>query len=112
MRHKTICLARYASSVWVGVASKKSHTRAANNPYSFTNRIHAELAALIKLPVHLDGRRVKITVLRVNIKTGVISMSKPCFSCQNFLRNRGIALRNIQYSGWNGEMLTMNEWEI
>jgi hypothetical protein len=75
---------------------------------------HAERNALDKLPtVKKLKRLVKIDILVIRTSsTGVLGMSKPCSKCISdmsiYPQRKGYSIRNIYYSGEDGEIICTN----
>lgn len=64
---------------------------------NYERSIHAEVAAILNLPQNVNIRRVKLIVVRKDMK-----LSKPCDNCLKVIVSCGI--RNICYS-CDGELV-------
>lgn len=62
--------------------------------------VHAEIAAILRLPKNTNMRNVRLVVVRKGMK-----MSKPCSKCEPVLRWLGI---NKVYYSCDGELVRMN----
>lgn len=68
---------------------------------------HAEAHAL-QLASRYGGRIRKVYVFRID-KRGKLAMAKPCMDCQMRLWDAGVRLRDIHYTGWEGDIRCMKE---
>jgi cytidine deaminase len=55
--------------------------------------MHAEVVALLKLPLDKRSKKLVLIVYREGLK-----LSKPCEDCLNFMRETGFNIKTIQYS--------------
>ena|SRR3990167_202349 len=62
---------------------------------------HAELSALSKVP-RQSRHLVVLFVMRFLRSDGSLTMSQPCSMCRDFLRENGVAFRNVFYTTWSG----------
>lgn len=62
--------------------------------------MHAEIDAIVKIPRQIR-HKAKVFVMRF-LKTGELSMAKPCPMCQKFITEQGINPRNVFYTSWDG----------
>lgn len=58
---------------------------------NYEHSVHAEVAAILNLPQGVNRRRIKLIVVRKDMK-----LSKPCDNCLKVILSCGI--RNIFYS--------------
>ena len=70
--------------------------------------IHAEENCIDKLPYIKNGKikRVSLLVIRIT-RTGIITMSKPCFRCINFMNRaleKGYKIDTVYYSNNEGQI--------
>lgn len=99
-----------AASSAVGEGALKSNAYAFNHPKSDGTSVHAEIAALRKLPPRPLNKAplvVDVVVLRV-IGNGVLANSKPCCNCiasmQGGLFAPGYRVRYCYYSDKDGNI--------
>lgn len=62
-----------------------------NIKYNYSYSIHAEVAAILNLPKNINTNRVKLIVVRKDMK-----LSKPCNICLDVIRSSGI--RKVYHS--------------
>lgn len=58
---------------------------------NYEHSVHAEVAAILNLPRNVNIRKVKLIIVRKDMK-----LSKPCNICANVIKSSGI--RNVYYS--------------
>lgn len=90
-----------------GYNSQKSHPsniQIGRNGFHYSCK-HAEVSSIMQVP-RQSRHKLRIYVFRF-LKNGTLSMAKPCKSCQKFLKEEGINLKNIWYSDWNGNWQRM-----
>lgn len=70
--------------------------------------IHAEVSAVDSLPFTDKRTKVNLFVFRTNKKGNVLTMSKPCINCTNYIhRNlalKGYRLHRIYYTDFEGKL--------
>ena len=81
------------------------------NYYNIDNKyrtIHAEVDAVNSLPITQKRNKVNLFVFRTNKKGDVLTMSKPCDNCMNYITKnlalKGYRLHRIYYTDFNGEI--------
>lgn len=68
--------------------------------------IHAEVNAVQKLPPTQKRIKVDVFVFRTNRKGNILTMSKPCDNCMNYIHKnlamKGYRLNRIYYTDFQG----------
>ena len=68
--------------------------------------IHAEVNAVQKLPTTQKRVKVDVFVFRTNRKGNILTMSKPCDNCMNYIHKnlamKGYRLNRIYYTDFQG----------
>jgi len=99
--HVVAVLYRGRSIVRFGTNSSKTHPKFGRT-YKNGDEGHCLHAEMDVLRFAHPGDR--ITVMRF-LKSGALSMAKPCEHCERFLREAGI--EKVTYSDWDGNYQTM-----
>ena len=96
-KHCAMCiLGGKIKSIGFNYPDNKHIIKIKNNYIKYCYTRHAEINAIFNLPTNTNYRRVKLIILRENMK-----MSKPCSLCHNVLNKLGI--HKIYYSE-NGKL--------
>lgn len=66
---------------------------------------HAEVSALAKVPRQCR-HKVELYVMRF-LANGNVSMAKPCSRCEKYLQENDVDFRNVFYTDWNGEWVSL-----
>lgn len=69
---------------------------------------HAETRAIQKAGKRSNLSGAKVYVHRV-LASGKVSMARPCKHCQEFMRRKGVKMRNVWYTNWEGAYERMRE---
>lgn len=72
---------------------------------------HAEDHVLSKIPRSTPGHRITIYVSRF-MNSGGLGMALPCHRCQRRLFERGVYVRNVYYTGVDGEWERLRAWDF
>lgn len=99
-KHGAVCL--IGGKVVSGGCNKPDEPhwiKCGNKKFKYGWSLHAEIAAILKLPSGINMRKVKLVVVRQKMK-----MSKPCNICIPALKAIGI---NKIYYSCNGELVRL-----
>lgn len=105
-RGNTVCLINVGNRWLIGQADRNRTSPHWEKFYENRKQVkytrHAEAHAL-QLADRIGGKIKKLIVLRFR-KDGTITMAKPCFHCQEMLKEHGIPFKIVYYSDDKGEI--------
>lgn len=106
-RHRLGCVIFKGSRIFSSGHNEIRSSRIDNRHKIFKNALHAEQAAILKVPDWSTLKGASILVVKISQSRGYLGMAKPCPMCQELLNHVGI--KNIYYSNKQGEIVKMEK---